>query len=213
MSDGPDTAPVQTDEGAADNQDSTVLTGADANSDAAPAADDTTTGNSDSVSTEEGSQATSPDTYADFAMPEGVTVDSALLEQATPIFKELGLTQEQAQKLVDIQAEQVQAGSQGQVDAFNQMMTDWQTQSKNDSEFGGDKFEENVGIARAAIDKFGTPELKELLESHGVGNHPEMIRFMIRVGKLTTEDVPGGSTAPANAEQDRVSILYPSKSA
>lgn len=168
------------------------------------------TGGSDTTGQEtgEGSQ-TAPDTYADFAMTEGVTVDSELLAEAAPIFKELGLTQEQAQKLVDFQAKQVQASSQSQVDAFNQLMNDWQEQAKNDKEFGGDKFEENIGIARSAIDKFGTPELKQLLEEHGVGNHPEVIRFMVKVGKLTAEDVPGGTTTPTSKAQDRVSLLYP----
>ncbi len=156
----------------------------------------------------EGSQ-TAPDTYADFSMPEGVTVDSALLSEATPLFKELGLTQDQAQKLVDFQAKQVQASSQSNVDAFNQLMNDWQEQARNDKEFGGDKFEENIGVARQAIDKFGTPGLKQLLEEHGVGNHPEVIRFMVNVGKMTMEDVPGGTTNPTSKAQDRVSLLYP----
>ena len=141
--------------------------------------------------------------------PEGVTVDSALLNDAAPLFKELGLTQDQAQKLVDFQAKQVQASSQSQVDAFDQLMNEWQEKSKNDKELGGDKFEENIGIARSAIDKFGTPELKQLLEEHGVGNHPEVIRFMVNVGKLTAEDVPGGTTVPTSKAQDRVSLLYP----
>lgn len=178
-------------------------------SDAGNPADDT--GSTDAAGQQtdgEGSQ-TTPDTYADFAMPEGVTVDSAMLNEAVPLFKELGLTQDQAQKLVDFQAKQVQASSQSNVDAFNQLMNDWQEQSRNDKEFGGDKFEENIGIARSAIDKFGTPELKQLLEEHGVGNHPEVIRFMVNVGKLTAEDVPGGTTAPTSKAQDRVSLLYP----
>lgn len=167
-------------------------------------------GNTDTGTQEtgEGSQ-TVPDTYADFVMPEGVEVDAGLLAEATPLFKELGLTQEQAQKLVDFQAKQVQASSQSQVDAFNQLMNDWQQQAKNDKEFGGDKFEENISIARSAVDKFGTPELKQLLEEHGVGNHPEVIRFMLKVGKLTQEDVPGGSSNPTSKAQDRVSLLYP----
>lgn len=178
-------------------------------SDAGNTADDTGGNDTTGQQTDgEGSQ-TVPDTYADFAMPEGVTVDSALLSEATPLFKELGLTQEQAQKLVDFQAKQVQASSQSQVDAFNQLMNDWQEQSRNDKEFGGDKFDENIAVARSAIDKFGTPELKQLLEEHGVGNHPEVIRFMVKVGKLTAEDVPGGTTTPTSKAQDRVSLLYP----
>lgn len=210
-------AAQQTDTGDA-GTDNTVLTGDDANSDVAAqaAAEDTGTqaaggdadGDGSGQDTDSSSQ-TPPDAYADFALPEGVPLDEALLAEASPLFKELGLTQDQAQKLVDFQAKQVQAGSQSQVDAFNQLMDDWQEQSRNDAEFGGDNFEENVAVARSAIAKFGTPELKQLLEEHGVGNHPEVIRFMVKVGKLTAEDVPGGTTTPTSKAQDRVSILYP----
>jgi len=200
--------------------DTTVQPGDDTNSDVADpsATDDTGTqpeggdadGDGSGQDTDSSSQ-TSPDAYADFDLPEEVALDEALLAEASPLFKELGLTQEQAQKLVDFQAKQVQAGSQSQVDAFNQLMDDWQDQSRNDKEFGGDKFDENVAVARNAIAKFGTPELKQLLEEHGVGNHPEVIRFMVKVGKLTAEDVPGGTTTPQSKAQDRVSILYPTE--
>jgi len=200
---GADTTGVQTETDNADT--STLLT----DSDAAPAADDNAGGETTTGEETDLSSQTSPDTYADFVMPEGVELDSALLTEAAPLFKELGLTQDQAQKLVDFQAKQAQASSESNVDAFNQLMNDWQEQSKNDKEFGGDKFEENVGIARSAIDKFGTPELKQLLEEHGVGNHPEVIRFMVKVGKLTAEDVPGGTTTAPSKAQDRVSLLYP----
>lgn len=208
---GASTTGVQTEVENTDNADtSTVLT--DTNSDAATdtgAADDNTDGEAATGEETDLSSQTPPDTYADFAMPEGVELDSALLTEATPLFKELGLNQDQAQKLVDFQAKQAKASSESQVDAFNQLMNDWQEQSKNDKEFGGDKFEENVGVARSAIDKFGTPELKQLLEEHGVGNHPEVIRFMVKVGKLTAEDVPGGTNTPPSKAQDRVSLLYP----
>jgi len=192
---------------------STLLTSGASSDDAAPTASDETlppadAGDGEKETDGEGSQ-TAPENYADFAMPEGVTLDAALLAEATPLFKEMGLNQEQAQKLIDFEAKRVQASSQSQVDTFNQLMNDWQTKSKNDKEFGGDKFEESVGIARQAVDKFGTPELKQLLEEHGVGNHPEIIRFMVNVGKLTAEDVPGNSSAPVAKAQDRVSLLYP----
>ena len=225
MSDEANTTGVEaaTDTGA-ESSTGTVLTGDNTNSDAgnggqqAAAGQDTGAegtqgqqaegGEGTGIDTGEGSQ-TPPDTYADFSLPEGMPLDEALLTEATPLFKELGLTQEQAQKLVDLQAKQVQAGSQSQVGAFNQLMDDWREKSMNDSEFGGDKFDESIAVARSAIDKFGTPELKQLLEEHGVGNHPEVIRLMVKVGKLTAEDVPGTSGAQSTPEQDRVSQLYP----
>ncbi len=194
---------------------STVLTedtAADTTStDGAPSADqeETTADTEDGGGDNAGDDTeAAPESYADFVMPEGVEVDAALLESATPLFKELGLNQEQAQKLVDFQAAQVQAGARSQVEAFNQLKDGWVEQAKSDKEFGGDKFEESVGIAQMALNKFGTPELKELMNDHGVGNHPEMIRFMVRVGALTKEDVPGGGNAPSESA-DRATIMYP----
>lgn len=157
---------------------------------------------------DEGGAAGAPEAYADFTMPEGMDVDTALLEQAVPVFKELGLTQEQAQKLVDLQAQNVQASQQAQVDSFNQLKQDWLDQAKSDDEIGGDGFDENVSDARLFIDKFGTPELKTLLNDYGVGNHPEVIRAFARAGKLLKEDVPGGNGQPESGKKDRAEILY-----
>jgi len=153
-----------------------------------------------------------PDTYADFAMPEGMQIDEAALTEAIPVFKELGLTQAQSQQIIDLQAKLVQAGSEKQVNDFNQLMTDWRTQTENDSEIGGDSFPENVKVAQAAISQYGTPELKQLLEEQGVGNHPEVVRFMVRVGKTLKEDVPGSPGAATSQAKSRVDLLYPNDS-
>jgi hypothetical protein len=47
------------------------------------------------------------------------------------------------------------------------------------------------------------------LEDHGVGDHPEMFRFMVGVGNLTAEDVPGSDGVGGSAKKDIVSTLYP----
>ena len=154
-----------------------------------------------------------PEKYEDFKLPEGVELDTAMLEQAIPIFKELNLTQEQAQKLVDFESARVAQARQAQADQFNTLINSWVEQAKADKEFGGDHFDESVKTARIAVDKFGTPEFKQLMEDHGVGNHPEMIRFMLRVGKTLREDSPGSNGNKVAGKQDRVSILYPPKEA
>jgi hypothetical protein len=177
----------------------TVLTDADKKADDSTDGEDTDSSNDDV-----------PETYADFTLPEGMTLDSELLAEALPVFKDLGLTQTQAQGLVDLQSKKAEADAQAQMNDFNQMIDGWKDQSKNDKEFGGDKFEENVAIARSAIESFGTPELKDLLSEHGVGNHPEVIRFMVKVGKLTQEKNIDGGGKPPNVSQDRADRLYPS---
>ena len=201
---GTNTNPA-TDDKSKDGSDATD----DKSKDGSDATDDKSKDGSDAG--KEGSD-TPPDTYADFVMPEGMPLDEAVLSEASPLFKELGLNQEQAQKLIDVYAKQVQAGSTKQIDDFNQLMNDWRDQSKNDGEFGGDKFDENVKVAQSAISKYGTPELKQLLDEHGVGNHPEVIRFMVRVGRTLNEDVPGSIGGTPTKAEDAVSILYPNDS-
>ena len=154
-----------------------------------------------------------PEAYADFELPEGVELDETLLKETTPMFKELGLSQEGAQRLVSLYANQLQSLANGQVEAFNKAMETWKTDSLNDKEFGGEGFEENLGIARQAVEKFGTPELMQLLSEHGVGNHPEMVRFMYRVGKAIKSDTAVGGTGQAvTTEQNRVQQMYPDAS-
>jgi hypothetical protein len=140
-----------------------------------------------------------PEEYAEFAMPEGVEVDSALLDKALPLFKELGMTQANAQKLVDLQAEHVQSFAQTQQDQFSEVITGWADSTKADKEIGGDDFDQNIGIAKTAIEKFGTPELSQFLHDSGAGSHPEIVRMFLKIGKLTQEDQPGSGSPVAKA--------------
>lgn len=153
-----------------------------------------------------------PEAYADFTVPDGMQLDETALSEAAPIFKELGLTQEQAQKVVDLHAKQIQASELKTIETFNQLTTEWRTAAENDKEYGGDKFDENVKIAQKAVDKFGNPKLKQLMTDHGIGNHPEMIRFMVKVGHTLKEDVPGSTGSMSTKAKDAVSILYPNDS-
>ncbi len=149
------------------------------------------------------------ESYSDFTLPEGVNLDATLMDKATPIFKGLGLNQEQAQKLVDFQAEMVKEGTQSQTDAFNQLIEGWKKDTENDKEFGGENFDENLGIAKLALDKFATPEFKELIADHGIAYHPEFVRYNLAIGKLLKEDSPGRLGNAPSQKQDRVSVLYP----
>ncbi|WP_164038045.1 peptidase [Serratia marcescens] len=145
-----------------------------------------------------------PEKY-EFTPPEGQELDANALAVFEPIAKELGLSQEQAQKLVDIYP-QLQ---QQQAEAWSKQVADWGEQVKADKEIGGDKFNASVGAAQRALDQFGNPELREYLNASGLGNHPALVRFCAKVGKAMAEDtfvVPnqGGQRSAAD-------ILYGKK--
>ena len=143
-------------------------------------------------------------------MPEGMTMNEELLTEVTPLFKEAGISQEVAQKFIDINSKQIQALEQGKADSFNQLTQEWRDASVNDKEFGGDKFDQSVANARLALDNFGSPELSKLLNETGLGNNPEVIRFMNKVGSLTKEDQPGAPGTPGGQpKKSATDILYP----
>lgn len=148
-----------------------------------------------------------PEKY-EFKAPEGVEqLDAQALAVFEPIAKELGLSQEQAQKLVDIYP-QIQ---QQQAEAWSNQVADWGEQAKADKEIGGDKLTASVGQAQKALDQFGTPALREYLHNSGLGNHPELVRIFAKVGKAMAEDdfVMGGQGQSSG--NDLINAFYPKK--
>jgi hypothetical protein len=140
----------------------------------------------------------------EFAMPEGISLDETAAEEWQGLAKELGLDQERAQKVVDIAASMVARQQEAQA----QLVTSWVEQAKTDKEIGGDKLAENLGIARKALERFGTPELRDVLNMTGLGSHPEIIRAFYKAGKAISEDgfVVGAPKGPAT---DMAKIMFP----
>lgn len=137
-----------------------------------------------------------PEKY-DFTMPEGMQLDAEFAGKVDPILRELNLTNEQANKLASAFAEHRASETQRQHDAYAQQIETWGKEAQDDKEYGGAAFEENVKLAQKAIGAFGTPELKALLNPRdenenpnglGLGNHPELIRVFVRIGKAIGED-------------------------
>lgn len=145
-----------------------------------------------------------PEAY-EFKMPEGVELDTVAADEFTVIAKELKLTQEQAQKVADIGAKQAQR----QAEAHAKQVEAWTEAVKTDKEIGGDALPENLAIARKALDTFGTPELKDILNISGLGNHPAVIKAFYKAGKAISDDRFVAGSAPT-APDDPAKRMFPS---
>jgi hypothetical protein len=148
--------------------------------------------------------------YEDFALPEGVEVDTQTMSEARGLLAELGLPQEQAQRLVDFYAGKIRQFGESQAGNWVTLNEKWVSDFKADREIGGDRIQETVAAAARAMDRFGTPGLREALIMTGAGNHPEVIRFVARVGRATAEDrfvVAAG--ASAGSSRSAADVLYP----
>ncbi len=150
-----------------------------------------------------------PEKYETFQVAEGVKLDDGQVEAASAVFKDLNLTQEQAQKLVDFQATQMQS----QAEAWSKQVKDWGDEIKADPEVGGEAYDANAGKARSLIKRFGSEELSSYLNETGLGNHPHLFKFVLKLAQGIGEDAtpPGTTKAPTPADSEAAlhRELYP----
>jgi hypothetical protein len=155
-----------------------------------------------------------PEAY-ELTAPEGFEgLDAELVEAATPVFKELGLTNEQANKLLPLApaifAKAEAAFTARLTDAMLSQKSDWAKAAMADPQLGAD-WNGTLGLVAKGMDAAGFPEghaFRTALAETGFGNHPDMIRLVRMVGELASEGafVAGGA---ATAKIDPLKQLYP----
>ncbi len=155
-----------------------------------------------------------PDAY-ELTLPEGMALDADLLGEATPIFKEIGLTNDSANKLMPFAAKLVEntvaSTQQAMADAGAAQRKTWLDEAKGADDIGGPKWEATLATAAKGLDAMGftagTPFRKFLTET-GIGNHADMIRIAAKLGELAGEDNQF-ARADAGAPVDALAEMYP----
>jgi hypothetical protein len=155
----------------------------------------------DADSTAEGA----PEKY-EFKPVEGVNLSDEVVGKFSDVAKELNLSQDAAQKMLDQVAPAI---ARQQYAAIQNLNEQWVSAVKADKEIGGEKLGANLAIAKKARDAFGTDGLRKLLNESRIGNHPEVIRFFVRAGQAISEDTfVSGGTRPASGGKDAATVLY-----
>ncbi|EMB0751324.1 peptidase [Providencia rettgeri] len=142
-----------------------------------------------------------PEKY-EFTASEGQELDKEAIAAFEPVARELGLSNEQAQKIVDVYGSTIMPQLvKQQADEWQKQVTGWAETVNADKEGLGST--ESIGNAQKALDQFGSPELKSYLVETGLGNHPELVRVFSKIGKAMSEDgFVGGSSENARSTAD-----------
>lgn len=138
-----------------------------------------------------------------------IEMDPVLVEAATPVLKEIGLTNEQANKILPLVPQIQQQALKANADAFETMATDWAKEVKADPALGGKNWPTTDANMGRALDKFGSPELTSLVEQSRIGNHPAFVRFVNSVGAAMGEDSEFPRGNPTAAKLPREAVMYP----
>lgn len=146
--------------------------------------------------------------YEPFDFGDFEEIDPTLLEEFEDLAFAADLSQDMAQEFIDLQLRAMERATSQSQDDFSELMDEWIIESKTDKEIGGKDFDQKMGIAREALSRWGTGEFKEVINNTGLGNNPEFLRFLYRVGKDLKEDSlhVGGFQ---REERDVAKILFP----
>lgn len=157
-----------------------------------------------------------PDEYK-FEAPEGMDVNEESLTQFADTAKELKLSQAQYQSLIEYDLQRQVDAAKAMSDQYNNRVAEWANEAKADKIIGGETLDENLGLAKRAIETFGDDDLAQIMaapsvdnpDGLGLGNHPAMIRLFYRVGKSISESslVTGDSKVEGPSALER---MYPS---
>jgi hypothetical protein len=156
-----------------------------------------------------------PESYEDFAIPEGFETDDDSVKQFSSMAKELDLSQDQAQKLLNKQAE-LSADMKAQNETARvQREQAWVDELKADAVIGGKNLPETVERANRTLRNLGTPELISLIKDNGYGNNPAVVKFMANIDKRLGEDsmVEGKGTTILNKTAAQIMYDNPSSQA
>ena len=148
-----------------------------------------------------------PETYANWNVPEGFTLDETASKEISGIFKGLNLTQEQGQKLVDFYTAKTVESANQPYQVWQEMQEQWVKEVKNDPQLGPRLNEVKTTISRA-IDGLNDPKLakdfREAMDFTGAGNNPAFIRAFWKLAQMVTEGghvAGGGPSAQGQRRQ------------
>ena len=156
-----------------------------------------------------------PAKYTDFAVPEGVKLEGEVLDKATGLFRDLGLDQAGAQKLVDFHAAQLKEASEGPAKLWQDTQETWIDELRSDPTLGKGIENGTVGASIAKmISALPAPQataFREAMNFTGAGNNPAIVRGFYEFSKRFAEPGPvqGGGPAVIKGKPSAAQALYP----
>lgn len=122
--------------------------------------------------------------------------------------KQLGLNGKQAQAITSVLDKAQQGFNEDLKGRFDTQVGEWRKAVQNDPELGGQNFANTKLNIGRVMQRFGNPEVRQLLNTSGIGYNPAFVRFMNAVGSVLGNDTGyvNGTQAPTQ-QQTRSSVL------
>lgn len=141
----------------------------------------------------------------DLKLPENSVLDETAIERTVANARKQGLSSEAAQSQLEFLNTEVaqretaflESNKPGGAEWTTRVNT-WEGQALKDPEIGGtpEKLQETVAVAKRVLSEVFPPSVAAFLHETGYGSHPDIIKGLAKIGKMTSEGsfIPGNST-------------------
>lgn len=149
-----------------------------------------------------------PESYADFTMPEGFKLDDARKGEMNALFKELNLTQEGGQKLVNTYCKFMQETAKAQEAELLETRRNWRKEVSS-----REGYREQAALARKGLRLLvKTDAQRTLLTNSWLQDSPAIFDLFVEAGKLVAEDtIDGRQSAKQKTESEINRERFPVK--
>ncbi len=159
-----------------------------------------------------------PEKYEAFKLPDGYTLDEKVTTEVQGVFKDLNLTQEQGQKLMDLYGKAGLEATTAPLKAWADLQKTWVGEIQD--RFGSKAEEVRTDISKA-ISAVLPPSLQRsfrtALDLTGAGSNPDIVEGLHILLKPFTEGgsikpggmVKGANEQPGKAQPSIAEALYP----
>lgn len=133
----------------------------------------------------------------DLKLPDGSLLDAKAVEDILVLANEKKLTKEAAQAILERESKSLSAYVEGEKARASQLQEKWYEDAKADKEIGGESYDKNCELGFRVIKRYGTPGLEKLFKDSGAHQHPEVMRFIVRIGQAMAPDqlvLPGAGS-------------------
>lgn len=185
----------------------TALENTDLTNSSATAQNAQTPGETDSTANADRTTEQMPDTPDPSIVPslENTPFQAADYEVFKQLAHELNLSSEQVEKWLAFEKNCAQHHTQQAQDKKREQIAAWAQQTRA---MYGEKLDQEIAFALRAANTFGGPDLRELLEETGLGNHPVVIRTLSGIGRTISEDISAGGMPSAPQDKTFAEALY-----
>ena len=145
------------------------------------------------------------DPYAEISLPENSLLGADELAAFKQTAASIKLPAQALLQWLSLEENRLQTMAQQAEKSQQTQLENWARQTQQTF---GPHWQAEVSKAVRAADAFGGPQLRQLLEETGLGNHPVIVRTFHAVAQRICEDVTPGAASTVQTDKTFTQALY-----